>query len=179
MGRKSCRKQQKRQQQQQQLPPGDVCPIYIVDEWCPGCGEFGHTVAICPTQYQGEEWTAQASQDQVPQRRPQKQEIPVAATKQESRWDAEGPASPGVVEGPASPGVATSSAMRQETLWPEPHGGELPAMKKGEEGQETSSPCSSFAAGNWVAGAPRRGTAGHKEGGGGQETSSPSRTFAA
>ncbi|MGH0176194.1 UNVERIFIED_CONTAM: hypothetical protein FKN15_002081 [Acipenser sinensis] len=28
----------------------------MVDEWCPGCGEFGHTVAICPTQYQGEEW---------------------------------------------------------------------------------------------------------------------------
>ncbi|MGH0144228.1 UNVERIFIED_CONTAM: hypothetical protein FKN15_002643 [Acipenser sinensis] len=51
-GRKSCRKQQK---WRQQLPPGDV----VVDEWCPGCGEFGHTVAICPTQYQGEEWITQ------------------------------------------------------------------------------------------------------------------------
>ncbi|MGH0136307.1 UNVERIFIED_CONTAM: hypothetical protein FKN15_032348 [Acipenser sinensis] len=54
MGRKSSKKQQKRQQQQQ-LPPGDVGPRYVVDEWCPGCGEFGHTVAICPTQYQEEE----------------------------------------------------------------------------------------------------------------------------
>ncbi|MGH0152174.1 UNVERIFIED_CONTAM: hypothetical protein FKN15_047486 [Acipenser sinensis] len=46
--RKSCRRQQK---QWQQLPTG----VVVVDEWCPGCGEFGHTVAICPTQYQGEE----------------------------------------------------------------------------------------------------------------------------
>ncbi|MGH0132006.1 UNVERIFIED_CONTAM: hypothetical protein FKN15_078308 [Acipenser sinensis] len=53
MGRKSCKKQQKRRQQQQ-LPPGDVGHRYVVDEWCPGCGEFGHTVAICPTQYQEE-----------------------------------------------------------------------------------------------------------------------------
>ncbi|MGH0118323.1 UNVERIFIED_CONTAM: hypothetical protein FKN15_048559 [Acipenser sinensis] len=53
MGRKSCKKQQKRRQQQQR-PPGDVGPRYVVDEWCPGCGEFGHTVAICPTQYQEE-----------------------------------------------------------------------------------------------------------------------------
>ncbi|MGH0138612.1 UNVERIFIED_CONTAM: hypothetical protein FKN15_071674 [Acipenser sinensis] len=36
--------------QQQQLPPGDICPIYIVDEWCSGCWAFGHTVAICLTQ---------------------------------------------------------------------------------------------------------------------------------
>ncbi|MGH0175529.1 UNVERIFIED_CONTAM: hypothetical protein FKN15_070788 [Acipenser sinensis] len=42
--RKSCKKQQ------QQLPPGDIGPIYKVGEWCPGFGEFGHTVAICPTQ---------------------------------------------------------------------------------------------------------------------------------
>ncbi|MGH0174093.1 UNVERIFIED_CONTAM: hypothetical protein FKN15_066963 [Acipenser sinensis] len=53
MGRKSGKKQQKRRQQQQR-PPGDVGPRYVVDEWCPGCGEFGHTVAICPTQYQEE-----------------------------------------------------------------------------------------------------------------------------
>ncbi|MGH0155254.1 UNVERIFIED_CONTAM: hypothetical protein FKN15_072709 [Acipenser sinensis] len=55
MGRKSCKKQQK-WRQQQQLPLGDVDPSYVVDGWCPGCGEFGHTVAICPTQYQGQEW---------------------------------------------------------------------------------------------------------------------------
>ncbi|RXM91038.1 hypothetical protein EOD39_21592 [Acipenser ruthenus] len=73
MGRKSCRKQQKRQQQQQ-LPPGDVCPSYAIDEWCPGCGEFGHTVAICPTQYQGEEWAP-------------KRELQAVATKRESSWD--------------------------------------------------------------------------------------------
>ncbi|MGH0176504.1 UNVERIFIED_CONTAM: hypothetical protein FKN15_004245 [Acipenser sinensis] len=48
--RKSCKTQQ------QQLPPGDIGPIYVVNEWCSGCGEFGHTVAISPTQYQGEEW---------------------------------------------------------------------------------------------------------------------------
>ncbi|MGH0143012.1 UNVERIFIED_CONTAM: hypothetical protein FKN15_052308 [Acipenser sinensis] len=87
MGKKSCRKQQKRRQQQQ-LPPGDVGPCYVVDEWCPGCGEFGHTVAICPTQYQGEEWAGQASQDQVPRGRPQKRELTAAATKRESSWDA-------------------------------------------------------------------------------------------
>ncbi|MGH0120809.1 UNVERIFIED_CONTAM: hypothetical protein FKN15_065145 [Acipenser sinensis] len=50
--RKSCRRQQK---QWQQLPPR----VVVVDEWCPGCGEFGHTVAICPTQYQREEWMTQ------------------------------------------------------------------------------------------------------------------------
>ncbi|MGH0126173.1 UNVERIFIED_CONTAM: hypothetical protein FKN15_005569 [Acipenser sinensis] len=76
--RKSCRRQR------QQLPPG----VVVVDEWCPGCGEFGHTVAICPTQYQGEEWAAQASQDQVPRGRPQKRELPAAATKRESSLDA-------------------------------------------------------------------------------------------
>ncbi|MGH0192803.1 UNVERIFIED_CONTAM: hypothetical protein FKN15_026862 [Acipenser sinensis] len=80
-GRKSCRKQQKRRQQ---LPPGDVG----VDEWCPCCGEFGHTVAFCPTQYQGEEWAAQASQEKVPRGRPQKRELPAAATKRESSRDA-------------------------------------------------------------------------------------------
>ncbi|MGH0172221.1 UNVERIFIED_CONTAM: hypothetical protein FKN15_062757 [Acipenser sinensis] len=42
------------------------------------------------------------------------------------------PASPGVVEGPASPGVAGDPASPGvTTLWPEPHGGELTAMKKG------------------------------------------------
>ncbi|MGH0144009.1 UNVERIFIED_CONTAM: hypothetical protein FKN15_002402 [Acipenser sinensis] len=45
----------RRQQQLQQRPPG----VVVVNEWCPGCGEFGHTVAICPTQYQGEEWMTQ------------------------------------------------------------------------------------------------------------------------
>ncbi|MGH0117466.1 UNVERIFIED_CONTAM: hypothetical protein FKN15_078160 [Acipenser sinensis] len=62
MGRKSCKKQQKRRQQQQ-LPPGDVGPRYVVDEWCPGCGEFGHTVAICPTQYQEEEVEPQPQEE--------------------------------------------------------------------------------------------------------------------
>ncbi|MGH0155006.1 UNVERIFIED_CONTAM: hypothetical protein FKN15_037808 [Acipenser sinensis] len=37
-------------------------------------------------------------------------------------------------------------------------------MKKGG-GQETNSPCSSFAAGNWVAGAPEEGAAGYEDGG--------------
>ncbi|MGH0183658.1 UNVERIFIED_CONTAM: hypothetical protein FKN15_012760 [Acipenser sinensis] len=62
MGRKSCKKQQKRRQQQQ-LPPGDVGPRYGVDEWWPGCGEFGHTVAICPTQYQEEEVEPQPQEE--------------------------------------------------------------------------------------------------------------------
>ncbi|MGH0114541.1 UNVERIFIED_CONTAM: hypothetical protein FKN15_020452 [Acipenser sinensis] len=62
MGRKSCKKQQKRRQQQQ-LPPGDVGPRYVVDEWCPGCGEFGHTMAICPTQYQEEEVEPQPQEE--------------------------------------------------------------------------------------------------------------------
>ncbi|MGH0121931.1 UNVERIFIED_CONTAM: hypothetical protein FKN15_022749 [Acipenser sinensis] len=62
MGRNSCKKQQKRRQQQQ-LPPGDIGPRYMVDEWCPGCGEFGHTVAICPTQYQEEEVEPQPQEE--------------------------------------------------------------------------------------------------------------------
>ncbi|MGH0142426.1 UNVERIFIED_CONTAM: hypothetical protein FKN15_048975 [Acipenser sinensis] len=62
MGRKSCKKQQKRRQQQQ-LPPGDVGPRYVVDEWCPGCGEFGHMVAICSTQYQEEEVEPQPQEE--------------------------------------------------------------------------------------------------------------------
>ncbi|MGH0161806.1 UNVERIFIED_CONTAM: hypothetical protein FKN15_068749 [Acipenser sinensis] len=61
MGRRSCKKQQKRQQRQ--LPPGEVGPRYVVDEWCPGCGEFGHTVAICPTQYQEEEVEPQPQEE--------------------------------------------------------------------------------------------------------------------
>ncbi|XP_058848173.1 uncharacterized protein LOC131698720 [Acipenser ruthenus] len=36
----------------------------------------------------GEEWAAQASQDQIPRGRPQKRELPAAATKRESSWDA-------------------------------------------------------------------------------------------
>ncbi|MGH0160610.1 UNVERIFIED_CONTAM: hypothetical protein FKN15_039492 [Acipenser sinensis] len=64
------------------MPLGDVGQVYVVDEWCPGCGEFGHTVAICPTQYQGEEWAAKASQDQAPRGRP------AAAAKRKSSWDA-------------------------------------------------------------------------------------------
>ncbi|XP_041127564.1 type 2 lactosamine alpha-2,3-sialyltransferase-like [Polyodon spathula] len=27
----------------------------LVEEFCPGCGEYGHMVAICPMQYEGEE----------------------------------------------------------------------------------------------------------------------------
>ncbi|MGH0116841.1 UNVERIFIED_CONTAM: hypothetical protein FKN15_019230 [Acipenser sinensis] len=81
------------------------------------------------------------------------------------------PAWPGVARGPASPGVATQ--------WPELHEGELPAMKKGGGGQETSSPSRISVAGNTVARAPRRGAGGHEEGGGGQETSSPCSSFAA
>ncbi|MGH0165041.1 UNVERIFIED_CONTAM: hypothetical protein FKN15_050483 [Acipenser sinensis] len=46
-------------------------------------------------------------------------------------------------------------------------------------GQETSFPSRTFAAGDHVVGAPRRGAAVHEEEGGGQETSSPSGTFAA
>ncbi|MGH0131999.1 UNVERIFIED_CONTAM: hypothetical protein FKN15_078301 [Acipenser sinensis] len=62
MGRKSCKKQQKRRQQRQ-LPLGDVGRSYVVDEWYPGCGEFGHTVAICPTQYQEEEVEPQPQEE--------------------------------------------------------------------------------------------------------------------
>ncbi|MGH0120791.1 UNVERIFIED_CONTAM: hypothetical protein FKN15_065127 [Acipenser sinensis] len=46
-------------------------------------------------------------------------------------------------------------------------------------GQQTSFPSRTFAAGDHVVGAPRRGMAGHEERGGGQQTSFPSRTFAA
>ncbi|MGH0186513.1 UNVERIFIED_CONTAM: hypothetical protein FKN15_021877 [Acipenser sinensis] len=53
-------------------------------------------------------------------------------------WD---PASPGVVEGPASPGVAGRSASPGvTTLWPEPHEGELSAMKKEGEVRRPAPP---------------------------------------
>ncbi|MGH0117505.1 UNVERIFIED_CONTAM: hypothetical protein FKN15_038025 [Acipenser sinensis] len=46
------------------------------------------SMAICPTHYQGEELAARASQDQAPQGRPQKLEMPAAAAKRQSSWDA-------------------------------------------------------------------------------------------
>ncbi|MGH0124193.1 UNVERIFIED_CONTAM: hypothetical protein FKN15_054116 [Acipenser sinensis] len=77
MGRKSCRKQRKQQQpQQQQLQHPSCIPGWEKDspeqeleddeelksfvrslavELCPGCGAYGHTLAICPTQYEEEE----------------------------------------------------------------------------------------------------------------------------
>ncbi|MGH0174849.1 UNVERIFIED_CONTAM: hypothetical protein FKN15_068740 [Acipenser sinensis] len=77
MGRKSCRKQRKQQQpQQQQLQHLSCIPGWEKDspeqeleddedlksfmrslaaELCPGCGAYGHTLAICPTQYEEEE----------------------------------------------------------------------------------------------------------------------------
>ncbi|MGH0126204.1 UNVERIFIED_CONTAM: hypothetical protein FKN15_026678 [Acipenser sinensis] len=77
MGRKSCRKQRKQQQQQQQQLQHPSCmPGWKKDsleqeleddedwksfvrslaaELCPGCGAYGHTLAICPTQYEEEE----------------------------------------------------------------------------------------------------------------------------
>ncbi|MGH0161116.1 UNVERIFIED_CONTAM: hypothetical protein FKN15_059482 [Acipenser sinensis] len=59
---------------QQQQPQGDIGQVYIIEEWCSGFGEFGHTVTICHTQYQGEEVAAHASQDQASWGRPQKPE---------------------------------------------------------------------------------------------------------
>ncbi|MGH0153175.1 UNVERIFIED_CONTAM: hypothetical protein FKN15_025408 [Acipenser sinensis] len=40
----------------------------------------------------------------------------------------------------ASPGAACCSASQQEVLWPEPHQGELPALKKGEEVRRPPTP---------------------------------------
>ncbi|MGH0148181.1 UNVERIFIED_CONTAM: hypothetical protein FKN15_020322 [Acipenser sinensis] len=75
MGRKSYRKQP-RQPQQQQLQHPSCMPGWEKDspeqeleddegwksfvrslaaELCPGCGAYGHTLAICPTQYEEEE----------------------------------------------------------------------------------------------------------------------------
>ncbi|MGH0135081.1 UNVERIFIED_CONTAM: hypothetical protein FKN15_013461 [Acipenser sinensis] len=42
--------------------------VYLVDEECSGCSKFGHTVAICPSQYQGEVLAARMSQNKAPQR---------------------------------------------------------------------------------------------------------------
>ncbi|MGH0168826.1 UNVERIFIED_CONTAM: hypothetical protein FKN15_055665 [Acipenser sinensis] len=60
-------------------------------------------------------------------------------------------------EGPASPGVTASPEWQQEVLWPEPHKGELPAMKKGGEvrrplpTQPRPPPlCHSSAPGGWI-----------------------------
>ncbi|RXM36939.1 hypothetical protein EOD39_3254 [Acipenser ruthenus] len=48
--------------------PSAVCQVYLVDEECSGCSKFGHTVAICPSQYQGEVLAARMSQNKAPQR---------------------------------------------------------------------------------------------------------------
>ncbi|MGH0127226.1 UNVERIFIED_CONTAM: hypothetical protein FKN15_074921 [Acipenser sinensis] len=52
--------------------PSAVCQVYLVDEQCSGCGKFGHTVAICPSQFQGEVLAARMSEDQA-HRRTQKE----------------------------------------------------------------------------------------------------------
>ncbi|MGH0161730.1 UNVERIFIED_CONTAM: hypothetical protein FKN15_054546 [Acipenser sinensis] len=46
--------------------PSAVCQVYLVDEECSGCSKFGHTVAICPSQYQGEVLAARMSQNKAP-----------------------------------------------------------------------------------------------------------------
>ncbi|MGH0119337.1 UNVERIFIED_CONTAM: hypothetical protein FKN15_002140 [Acipenser sinensis] len=69
----------------------------------------------------------------------------------------EGLLPPSPPEGPASPGVAASPEWQQEVLWPEPHKGELPAMKKGVEVRRPHPPqpqppplCHSPAPGGWI-----------------------------
>ncbi|MGH0122110.1 UNVERIFIED_CONTAM: hypothetical protein FKN15_013029 [Acipenser sinensis] len=57
MGKKSRQGQQKLQQQQQEEVGDDrweAVARRLAAELCPGCGEYGHTVAICPSQYREE-----------------------------------------------------------------------------------------------------------------------------
>ncbi|MGH0129071.1 UNVERIFIED_CONTAM: hypothetical protein FKN15_015670 [Acipenser sinensis] len=57
MGKKSRQRQQKLQQQQQEEVGDDrweAVARRLAAELCPGCGEYGHTVAICPSQYREE-----------------------------------------------------------------------------------------------------------------------------
>ncbi|MGH0129028.1 UNVERIFIED_CONTAM: hypothetical protein FKN15_013141 [Acipenser sinensis] len=54
---KSRQRQQKLQQQQQEEVGDDrweAVARRLAAELCPGCGEYGHTVAICPSQYREE-----------------------------------------------------------------------------------------------------------------------------
>ncbi|MGH0146360.1 UNVERIFIED_CONTAM: hypothetical protein FKN15_048677 [Acipenser sinensis] len=57
--RKGKLQQQQQQPQQQQEEVGDdgweVFLKNLAAELCPGCGAYGHTLAICPTQYEEEE----------------------------------------------------------------------------------------------------------------------------
>ncbi|MGH0121776.1 UNVERIFIED_CONTAM: hypothetical protein FKN15_075524 [Acipenser sinensis] len=57
--------QQQQQPQQQQEIGEDGWEVYIVNlvaELCPGCGAYGHTLAICPTQYEEGEYLLVPSQ---------------------------------------------------------------------------------------------------------------------
>ncbi|MGH0143519.1 UNVERIFIED_CONTAM: hypothetical protein FKN15_040175 [Acipenser sinensis] len=72
-----------------------ICQVCLVDEWCIGCDEFKHTVAICPSQYQGKELAARASPDQKPRRtrkshrpqaRPQKEDPHTCASGKGKEW---------------------------------------------------------------------------------------------
>ncbi|MGH0191387.1 UNVERIFIED_CONTAM: hypothetical protein FKN15_062433 [Acipenser sinensis] len=57
MGKKSRQRQQKLQQQQQEEVGDDrweAVARRLAAELCPGCGKYGHTVAICPSQYREE-----------------------------------------------------------------------------------------------------------------------------
>ncbi|MGH0187647.1 UNVERIFIED_CONTAM: hypothetical protein FKN15_025968 [Acipenser sinensis] len=54
-GRGKLQQQQQPQQQQEDDDGWDVYIVNLVVELCPGCGAYGPTLAICPTQYEGGE----------------------------------------------------------------------------------------------------------------------------
>ncbi|MGH0158759.1 UNVERIFIED_CONTAM: hypothetical protein FKN15_055522 [Acipenser sinensis] len=50
-GRGKLQQQQQPLQQQEDDNGWEVYIVNLVAEFCPGCGAYGHTLAICPTQY--------------------------------------------------------------------------------------------------------------------------------
>ncbi|MGH0162001.1 UNVERIFIED_CONTAM: hypothetical protein FKN15_065472 [Acipenser sinensis] len=166
------------QQQQQQRGAGrrshcisttlDVCLTCLKgEEWCFAIGEVGHIAPDQPPPWQEKEEPEHPARG--PLLLPSHPEglLLLPSPPEGPLLLPSPPEGPQLLlsppEGPASPGVATSPAMQQEILWLEPHEGELPATRGG--GQETRFPSSTFAAGEIVVGAPRRGAAGHEEGG--------------
>ncbi|MGH0128881.1 UNVERIFIED_CONTAM: hypothetical protein FKN15_036318 [Acipenser sinensis] len=180
-------------------------------ELCPGCGAYGHTLAICPTQYEEVEHEHPAHrrgerEHPAPRGGSASIQCPEGGSASIQRPDG-GSACIQCPEGgsvsiqrPEGGGARASSAQRggtrassaqkqgarvssaqggkptgpdprppaaeEEYLLPlpppppppgaeqlEPHEGELAVHEEGGRGQETSSPCSNFAAGERVAGA--------------------------
>ncbi|MBN3285354.1 TM238 protein, partial [Polyodon spathula] len=82
-----------RQKPQQQEEVDDSFEVFLKSlaaELCPGCGAYGHTVAICPTQYEEEELPSREPEmEEPPSREPEREEPPTREPRGEDPWTKE------------------------------------------------------------------------------------------